>query len=143
LSSEGGSKHLRRTGGPNASIKATEAVLIAWPLGDGEGTSLAEVGCFADVIPVAGIVEPLLAGLSTVCRAVDIFDVEWIAWVQVCDDAAAFIGTELELSELLNATLLGSCVEAGRVVAVSKAVLEGKCIAFAYVSVRMLKVPVK
>jgi hypothetical protein len=63
----------------------------------------------------------------------DVFDEEWIAWVEVHDDAAAFICTELELSELLSATLLGSCVEAGRVVAISKTVFKGECIAFAYV----------
>jgi hypothetical protein len=85
------------------------------------------------VVPITGIVEPLLAGLSTVCGAVDVFDVERIAWVEVCDDVAFIVGAELELPKLLNARLLGSCVEAGRVVTVSKAVLESECIAFAYV----------
>jgi hypothetical protein len=61
---------------------------------------------------------------------VNILDIEWISWVEICNDAAVIIGTELKLSELLNSTLFRSCVEASGVVAISKAVLKGECIAF-------------
>lgn len=95
------------------------------------------------MVSIAGIVKPLLAGLSSVGRAMDILDVEWLAWVDVCDDLAVAISAKLELPELLNAALFRRGVETGRVVAESEAVLEGECIAFSYVGIRMLNAPRK
>jgi len=58
------------------------------------------------VFPVPGVVEPLLAVLTSVGLAVNIFDTEANTWIDVRDCSAAFVQTKLEFAELLCTILV-------------------------------------